>query len=120
MDVRSILLVAAGGAVGATARYGSHHLLERLAWPLPTLAVNLVGAFLLGALLLGPNPAPEPMRLLFGVGLLGAFTTLSAYSVEVLEMWRAEAYGKATLHILGNGIGGPAAAALGWLAARVT
>jgi fluoride exporter len=95
------------------ARYGAHIGLHRMEWPLPTLVVNLVGSFLLGALLLGKGPN-DTARFLVGIGFLGAFTTLSAYSVEVLEMWRSGAVWRATLHVLGNGLGGPLMAMAGW------
>lgn len=89
------MLVALGGAVGAVARYGAG------AWslrrfgpeaPLPygTLAVNVVGGLLMGVLAgwLAPRlgAGAERWRLLLGVGVLGGFTTFSAFSLETAMM----------------------------------
>jgi len=119
MDVRPILLVALGGAFGALARYGAHYGLERMEWPLPTLYVNLVGSFLLGALLLHGDGPGQGARLLLGTGFLGAFTTLSTYSVETLELFRVGAAWRGVLHVVGNGLGGPLMAFAGWRVAAL-
>jgi fluoride exporter len=96
-----LLLVMLGGALGA----GARHLLNdvMLAWigrgfPWGTLIVNILGGLCAGLLLalLARHGAPEPWRLFLGVGLLGGFTTFSAFSVEVVAM--AEA-GQPTLAI---------------------
>lgn len=88
LDARSVGMVAAGGAAGAVAR----HLLvdvAALGWA-GTLAVNVVGAFLLGLLLerlvrSGTDAARRRRRrLLLGTGALGGFTTYSGVAVEVL------------------------------------
>jgi CrcB protein len=99
----AILLVALGGALGAVLRYASVSALHRLTGsPLPwgTLAVNLVGSFALGFLLLASErlPLSDDVRLFGAVGVLGAFTTFSAFSWEVAwflrqgEWLRAGAY----------------------------
>lgn len=86
------LLVALGGATGAVLRYlwGRLMLLSfGPALPLGTLGANIIGGFLMGMLagLLWRLPtAQEPLRLLLGVGLLGGFTTFSAFSLEIYEM----------------------------------
>ena len=86
-----LLLVAAGGAVGAAARYLTGRALSAVAGPaLPwgTLTVNLLGGLLMGALsaALARLPAGEAWRLALGVGVLGGFTTFSAFSLEVVTM----------------------------------
>lgn len=90
-------LVAAGGALGAVARYQMGRLANHLAgptnaFPWGTLSVNIIGSLLMGALL-GWFARPgfsvataEAMRLLIGVGLLGGFTTFSAFSSELVTM----------------------------------
>ncbi len=92
-------LVAAGGAVGAVARYQLGRLVTSVispraaeTFPWGTLSVNLIGSLLMGALL-GWFARPgissetaETMRLLIGVGLLGGFTTFSAFSAEMVTM----------------------------------
>jgi|SRR5215217_928749 len=88
-----LLLVAAGGAVGAVARYWVGVQAGRAfgtGWPYGTLAVNVVGGLLMGALI-GVLAArggadQERWRLLLGVGVLGGFTTFSAFSLEVALM----------------------------------
>ena len=86
-----LLLVMLGGSVGAGARYLlSRWTVENLGPELPfgTWGVNLLGAFAMGLLAgwlirVGGN---EPLRLLLGVGVLGGFTTFSAFSLEVFSM----------------------------------
>lgn len=83
------LLVGIGGAVGAMARYGVGRLLPASAsgWPTATFVVNLSGGLLMGllsALLL--RAGGEQARLLLGVGVLGGFTTFSAFSLELMAL----------------------------------
>jgi CrcB protein len=92
-DMDKLILVAAGGAVGAVARYLTGLAALRslgAALPYGTLAVNVVGGFamgLLAALLAARGEADqERWRLLLGVGVLGGFTTFSAFSLEVAMM----------------------------------
>ena len=89
-DMDKLILV---GAVGAVARYLTGLAALRslgAAWPFGTLAVNVVGGFamgLLAALLAARGEADQDRwRLLLGVGVLGGFTTFSAFSLEVAMM----------------------------------
>ena len=87
--VPPVLLVAAGGVVGALARAGTGTLLphEPGTWAWSTLAVNAVGAALLCALLAA---APSRgARLLLGTGVLGGFTTFSAFAVDAVLLVEA-------------------------------
>ena len=79
-----MLLVAAGGVVGALARAGAGALLphEPGSWAWSTLVVNALGAALLCALLTAVRD--ERVRLLVGTGVLGAFTTFSAFAVDAV------------------------------------
>jgi fluoride exporter len=84
-----ILLVALGGAVGSVARYGVGVAAARwlgLGFPWGTLAVNVVGGLAMGLLAARAGPEGENLRLLFGVGLLGGFTTFSAFSLETVRL----------------------------------
>lgn len=85
------LIVAAGGALGAMARYGLGRLLPPAAgWPWPTLAANVVGGLLMGVLTgwlaFRGGAQGETIRLFAAVGVLGGFTTFSAFSLETVLM----------------------------------
>jgi CrcB protein len=86
-SVKSVLAVFAGGLLGSAARIGITLLAGRIDdywWPYPTLFVNLVGSFALGYLVgHGMSTVPVWMRLGVTTGFLGAFTTLSAISLDV-------------------------------------
>ena len=90
--MRMILAVAAGGALGSVLRY----LTAKLAadwlgpgFPYGTLAVNVIGCFLAGGLyvVLERSLAAPEWRGLLMVGVLGGFTTFSAFSVDTLRLW---------------------------------
>ena len=113
MEARDLLLVAAGGVAGALLRFGVSTWVPTRGFPWATLLVNLLGAFAIGLLML-PQPAEHPTRLLLVVGFLGAFTTLSTYSFETVDLWRSGRVGMAVANVAANGIGGPLLALLGW------
>lgn len=91
------LTVAVGGAVGSVLRYQIGRAVTSLAgpanaFPWGTLAVNIAGSLAMGVLVgwlardsFNPQSA-EPLHLLIGVGLLGGFTTFSAFSSELVTM----------------------------------
>lgn len=84
---RAMVAVAAGGALGALARYATDRLLPRPdGLPLSTLTVNVVGCFLMGllvaAILRRPDAHPV-LRPFLAVGVLGGFTTFSAYAADI-------------------------------------
>ena len=119
----NILLVGAGGFLGAVARYGAAclaGLLWKHQFPLGTLLVNLVGCFLIGLLLPGERSlAGEQGRLFLVVGVLGGFTTFSAFGWETLHLWRTGSPGLAAAYVLGSVLLGLAATALGHLAGEL-
>lgn len=84
-----LLLVAAGGAAGSLARYGVGVLAARwlgLEFPWGTLVVNVLGGFAMGVLAARVGPENADLRLALGVGLLGGFTTFSAFSLDVVRL----------------------------------
>ncbi len=101
----------AGGAVGSGARFLTGR--ATLAWfgpsyPWGTLAVNLIGGFLMGALVgtLARTSVPgENWRLLLAVGVLGGFTTFSAFSLDTVVMLQRGDLGMAALYVLASVIG---------------
>jgi CrcB protein len=80
------LLVFVGGGSGALLRWWLGGL---VASPWGTLAVNILGCFGMGLLAgwLGRSGGPEQARLLLGVGLLGGFTTMSAFALDTVMLW---------------------------------
>ncbi|MGW9628804.1 fluoride efflux transporter FluC [Microbacterium sp. NPDC055521] len=83
--IRRAALAAAGGAVGTAARLGLGMLI--IDAPVAVLVANLVGALLLG-ILTARIPASD-LRILLGTGMLGGFTTYSAFAVDSVELWAA-------------------------------
>ncbi|HEY5597477.1 MAG TPA: fluoride efflux transporter CrcB [Kiloniellales bacterium] len=106
--MRLYLAVAAGGAVGAVSRYALGAAVEPLlhpGFPIGTLAANVAGSFLMGVLVevlaLVWSP-PEAVRAFLVVGVLGAFTTFSAFSMEAVALLQDGAVGAATAYILAS------------------
>ncbi len=118
-----LLYVMVGGAVGSGARYlTGRAMLSSLGpdYPFGTLAVNLIGGLLMGVLVgvLARNTASETWRLLLGVGVLGGFTTFSAFSLDVVTMIERGAIGVAFGYVLVSVIGSVAALFAGLSAVR--
>lgn len=113
MPWRDIALVAVGGALGALARFGVATAMPRVEFPWHTLVINLTGSLVLGYLFLD-HGMEHPARLAIAVGFLGAFTTLSTYSVETVGLWRTGHVGLAVANGVANGVGGPLSALAGW------
>jgi len=93
LSPRALLIVAVGGAVGALARYGLSRAFPVApgTFPATTFVINVTGAFALAFLLesLLRRGAPDHwLRLLVGVGVLGAFTTFSTMATEIALLWR--------------------------------
>jgi fluoride exporter len=119
----NFLLVALGGALGAATRYGVSLALpaRESVWPLATFLINVSGSLLIGLLagwLATRDAGGEPWRLLLGVGVLGGFTTFSAYSLETLRMIERGDIVGASTYAIGSVIAGLAAVAIGLAVAR--
>jgi fluoride exporter len=91
--MQAFLLVGAGGAIGAIGRYGFSLFVGRFhngLFPLATFGVNVVGSLAMGLLigfLAKTTPAWQPeARLFLATGLLGGFTTFSAFSLDVVTL----------------------------------
>lgn len=116
----SVIVVALGGAVGATARFALSGWLLYLhpgaSFPWATCAVNILGCFIAG-LISGLNEryqfmTPE-MRLLLFTGLLGGFTTFSAFGIETVALLKRGEWTVAALYITASVMIGCGGVALG-------
>jgi len=99
-----LALVGMGGAIGAVLRYLIGEWMPE-GFPWGTLFVNLVGSLILGVLI-GMSLSVE-MGLLFGTGIMGAFTTMSAYSIDLVELLDNSEYGSAAGYLLITILGCP-------------
>lgn len=97
-------LVAAGGAVGAGARWGILAVVGSSGFPWATLITNLVGCALLGVFL--GRRSPPSIRLFFGAGLCGGLTTFSTFAVEVAGLLRENSRGLAVAYLVASVAGG--------------
>lgn len=115
-----ILMAGLGGAAGSMLRYWVgglvQHRFEATGFPAGTLAVNLLGCLaigMLGAAVEGRNAFTPDLRLLLGAGVLGGFTTFSAFGQETLALLRHGQAALAVGNVAANVILGLGAAALG-------
>jgi CrcB protein len=121
-----ILLVMAGGSIGALSRYAVSLWAARLLgprFPWGTLTVNLAGCFLIGLAFAwaerGLSIMNPSVRLFFMTGYLGALTTFSTYGLETIISLREGTYLVGISNILANNILGAALVVLGMLAGRL-
>jgi CrcB protein len=120
VSARGLLFIALGGALGSVARYLGAAGMNRLlgpAFPWGTLTVNIVGSFLIGLVAASRVGAHIEARLFLITGVLGGFTTYSAFNEETLVAFRAGKPMLALLYVavtllvcLAAGIAGAAAA----------
>ena len=108
-----IVLISVGGAVGASLRYLLGQFLRSRSFPWSTLAVNILGSFLLGVVLFGADS--EKLVLLVGVGFCGAFTTFSSFSFQTVELWERGDHLHATSNAIGNLLLSLAGYAIAWV-----
>ena len=109
-------LVALGGAIGAALRYGVSMYLSSDGFPWATLSVNMIGSLLLGilAVALTQGLISQDATLILGTGILGAFTTMSTFSVETLNMFQNQQTSSAIVYVAATMIICPILAFLGW------
>lgn len=114
--LQQIGLVAFGGALGAALRYAVSEWISVESFPYATLSVNLIGSFLFGVLAVGlaQNLLSANMVLLLGTGVLGAFTTMSTFSVETIQMFDQGHGSSAILYVSLTMALGPLLALIGW------
>jgi len=103
--IRELLLIGVGGFFGAIFRYIISGIVPvKFGIPTGTLAVNLIGSFILGFLLYSSLSAPIPAeyKLLIGTGFCGALTTFSTFSYETFVLIDEGLMFKAILNMLIN------------------
>lgn len=99
------LIVALGGALGAALRHLTGLAALRVLgpnFPFGTLTVNVVGSFLMGIvveLLARRYGASNEMRLFLATGVLGGYTTFSAFSLDAIVLWERGAQGLAAAYV---------------------
>jgi len=122
--MNGLLYVALGGALGASGRYilglGA---LKAFGpdYPYGTMAANVIGGFLMGLLagwLALKVSGGANLRLFLGVGLLGGFTTFSAFSLDAVLMYEKKAYGALMSYVGGSVILSIGALMIGLILAR--
>ncbi len=104
--IQTLFQVALGGAIGASARYMTNVAAMRLigpGFPWGTVVANVLGSFLMGGLvvLLAQKDATRMAPFLM-TGLLGGFTTFSAFSLDALTIWERGQAGLAVAYVLGS------------------
>ena len=106
--MKTLLAVAIGGAVGAIGRHLVASQVTKIfgtGFPLGTLTVNVIGSFVMGCLIetmaLAWSPAPE-FRAFLTVGMLGAFTTFSTFSMEVVLLAGRGQYVEVAAYVLAS------------------
>lgn len=119
----NVLLVALGGGLGAAGRFGVSLAMPARAdaWPWATFVINVSGSLLIGVLagwLSTRGDTGEQWRLFLGVGVLGGFTTFSAYSLETMRMIERSDWLGASTYSIGSVLAGLAAVAIGMMIAK--
>ena len=122
----NFLLVMIGGAFGSAFRYQLGRVaLQQMGpgFPWGTLIVNLLGGFLMGVLagvVATDGPVDRPLWLLLGVGMLGGFTTFSAFSFDVFAMLQRNEFAVAGAYVGASVAGSVMLLVLGYWIARAT
>ncbi len=119
-------LVAIGGASGAVLRYHAGRLIGAVSgpnavFPWGTFSINFVGSLLMGLLagwLARHSTGGEAWRLLIGVGVLGGFTTFSAFSLESALLIERGMFGMAAIYAAGSVFAGIAGLFIGLFITR--
>ena len=119
----NLILVLLGGAVGAAGRYGLGTFVQYRTdsiFPWGTLSVNAIGSLLIGILwyILEQSDASTGLRVFLIVGVLGGFTTFSAFSMETFNLIRDGVIKLAILNVVVNNVCCILLAAGGYLLAR--
>ena len=115
--LQQIGIVAIGGGIGASLRYAISSWITYESFPIATISVNIVGSFILGIIALSVSQSliSTELALFLGVGIIGSFTTMSAFSVETIEMLQNGNVSSASIYVVFTFTLCPILAWLGWL-----
>lgn len=120
----NLLIVMLGGAIGAAFRYQVGRVaLQQMGpgFPWGTLIVNLLGGLLMGilaAIVIADGPGDRPLWLFLGVGVLGGFTTFSAFSLDLFAMLQRNELAIAGAYVGASVAGSVLALMIGYWAGR--
>ncbi|MBM3439748.1 MAG: fluoride efflux transporter CrcB [Bacteroidetes bacterium] len=115
--IKELLMVALGGALGSSLRYGIAQWLRESVFPLGTLLVNLAGCFIIGMVLaasLKHQDFANNWRVFVAAGFCGGLTTFSAFSLEGLQMLQEQKILPYILYVGGSVLFGLAATWAGY------
>ena len=115
--LQQIALVELGGGIGASLRYAISSWITYDSFPIATISVNILGSFILGVVALSVSHSliSTELALFLGVGIIGSFTTMSAFSVETIEMLQDGNVSSASIYIILTFTLCPILAWLGWV-----
>lgn len=106
--INTIAAIAAGGALGAVARYMSNVGITKVMhtpFPYGTLSVNIIGSFAMGMLVaffLSNGHVSNEMKMFLTVGFLGSYTTFSTFSLDVMSLWTGGDVASAIIYTLAS------------------
>jgi len=115
--IKNFLLVGLGGAIGSMLRYAFYLLITIKSFPLATFTVNIMGSFLIGAVMalgLKNETFAGNWKLFLATGICGGFTTFSAFSLENITLLHNGKYSIALIYITLSIVLGITAAFLGY------
>lgn len=117
-----VFCVAAGGAIGSLLRYAAVQVVQHFhpwAFPAGTMLVNVLGSLIIGVMMARLVHQPsESAQLFFVTGVLGGFTTFSAFSWDALQLLQRGQAASAAFYVGGSVILSLAAVAAGWQMGR--
>ena len=124
--MRAYLLVFVGGGIGAALRHGINVTLARwlgMHFPFHTLFENVSGSIVMGLLagyFITAGGTPQSMRLLLTTGILGGYTTFSAFSLDTVLLIERDQYGLALIYVAASVLAAIGGVALGIQLIRLT
>ncbi|AQW21565.1 camphor resistance protein CrcB [Lentilactobacillus curieae] len=110
------LLIAIFAILGGMARFGVDAIIPTTTFPLATVIINLIGCFVLALInntLAVSERFPAQLTLALGTGMIGAFTTFSTFTVEIIKLLQSHEVVTAGMYLLVSIIGGIFLAYLG-------